>query len=176
MSDYHISLYEINYPAKFVTIEHRHVLGSLMSLGLKREKFGDILTRDARIQFFLEQEMAGFVKMEFQQIGKTPIKIKEIALEEAIPVEEEWQEKPATASSLRLDAILSSIYPISRQKAQLLIEHAHVKVNWKTVEDPAFQCREGDYFSTRGYGRSKLIRVEGKTKKEKWRIVTGILK
>ncbi|WP_312095293.1 YlmH/Sll1252 family protein, partial [Niallia sp.] len=30
--DFNLSLLEVNYPKKFVTIEHPHVLGSLMSL------------------------------------------------------------------------------------------------------------------------------------------------
>src|SRR5690606_32228771 len=36
--DFRIVLFEIEYPKKFVTIEHPQVLGSLMSLGLKRSK------------------------------------------------------------------------------------------------------------------------------------------
>jgi RNA-binding protein YlmH len=50
--EFQISLFEILYPAKFVTIEHRQVLGTLMSLGLKRGKFGDILIMDDKCQFF----------------------------------------------------------------------------------------------------------------------------
>jgi RNA-binding protein YlmH len=44
-------------------------------------------------------------------------------------------------------------------------------VNWKTVESASFECREGDTLSVRGYGRSKVAVIEGKTKKDKWRIV-----
>ncbi|GER65538.1 RNA-binding protein S4 [Weizmannia acidilactici] len=174
--DFQIALFEVEYPSKFVSFEHKHVLGSLMSLGLKREKFGDILIRGGRTQFFIAAEYTDFIQMEFRQIGKTTVRIVKKTLEEAISVEEEWQEKKATVSSLRLDAVLSAIYNISRQKTQMLIGRGLIKVNWKTVEDPAFQCREGDYFSVRGYGRSRMFRVEGKTKKEKWRIVAGILK
>ncbi len=32
------------------------------------------------------------------------------------------------------------------------------------------------FFSVRGYGRSKLFSVEGRTKRDKWRILYGILK
>jgi RNA-binding protein YlmH len=50
--EFQINLFEIDYPIKFVSIEHPQVLGSLMSLGLKRGKFGDILMKDGRVQFF----------------------------------------------------------------------------------------------------------------------------
>ncbi|MEC5267604.1 RNA-binding protein [Heyndrickxia coagulans] len=174
--DFHLALFEVHYPAKFVSFEHKHVLGSLMALGLKREKFGDILIGEGRIQFFAAAELADFIQMEFRQIGKTPVTLTKMQLDQAIRQQQHWLEKQATVSSLRLDAILSAVYNISRQKTRMLIEHGLVKVNWKTVEDPSFQCGEGDTFSTRGYGRSRLIRVEGKTKKEKWRMVAGILK
>ncbi len=51
--DYGIVLFAVRYPAKFVSLEHRDVLGALMSLGLRRGKFGDILVRDGEIQFLL---------------------------------------------------------------------------------------------------------------------------
>src|SRR5690554_3037925 len=43
-ADYELAYYEVVYPTKFARIEHRHILGALMNVGLKREKFGDIVT------------------------------------------------------------------------------------------------------------------------------------
>src|SRR5690606_39623381 len=62
-ADYQIGLYEIKYPTKFVQLDHRMVLGSIMSLGMKRDKFGDILINDEVIQFFLAAEIEDFVKI-----------------------------------------------------------------------------------------------------------------
>ena len=85
-------------------------------------------------------------------------------------------EKVTTVSSLRLDVVLAAIYNDSRQKAQTLIKSNHVKVNWKTVENASFEVEAGDVISARGYGRSKLLSIEGRTKRDKWRISVGILK
>lgn len=174
--DYQIALLEVKYPSKFVTLTHRQVLGTLMSIGLKREKFGDILCQNERIQFFIAKELLDYIKLEFQQIGKTSIQLLEIPLRDAISTGEVWQETQTTVSSLRLDAVLSSVYNISRQKAQTLIAHGLVKINWKIVEQSAFICEEGDVLSARGHGRCKLLSFDGKTKKEKWRIKAGVLK
>jgi RNA-binding protein YlmH len=174
--DFKVKLYEIDYPVKFVTIQHPEVLGSLMSIGLKREKFGDIIKNDSRIQLYLAEEISEYVKMELQQIGKTKIKLKQVLKSDRIQSEEVWNEKTTTVSSLRLDVLLSSIYNISRQKAQALINGGVVKVNWKLVENTSFELQEGDVISARGYGRSKVLTVEGRTKKEKWRISVGVLK
>ena len=43
-------LMEIDYPEKFVTLKHQHILGTLMSLGIEREQVGDIIVNE-RIQF-----------------------------------------------------------------------------------------------------------------------------
>lgn len=44
------------------------------------------------------------------------------------------------------------------------------------MEQTSYECYPGDVFSVRGYGRSKLFSVEGRTKRDKWRILYGILK
>lgn len=169
--DFQISLFEIQYPIKFIVIEHRHVLGSLMSLGLKRGKFGDILFEDTRVQFFASKEIGNFIKMELKSIGKAKVRLEEVPFDQAVEVKETWQEKSVTAASLRLDALISSIYPISRQKAQSLISQGLTKVNWTIIETPSFECGEGDTISVRGFGRVKIDMIEGKTKKDKWRIL-----
>lgn len=174
--DYGIKLFEIEYPSKFVTIEHRQVLGSIMSLGLKREKFGDILTDEQRFQLIVAEEISDFVRMELNQIGKAKVTLQTVPFTDLIQAREEWQEKVTTVSSLRLDAVIAAIYNISRQKTQTYIKSNLVKLNWKTTENPSIEVETGDVISVRGYGRSKLISIEGRTKREKWRISLGILK
>jgi RNA-binding protein YlmH len=174
--DFGIRLFEIEYPDKFVTIEHRQVLGSIMSLGLKREKFGDILSDDNKVQLILAEEISEYVRMELVQIGKAKVSLREVPYTELIKTREEWQEKVATVSSLRLDVVLAAIYNISRQKAQTYIRGKLVKLNWKITENPSMEVEAGDVISARGFGRSKLISIEGRTKREKWRISLGVLK
>ncbi len=41
--DFQICVMEIRYPGRFEKIRHQDVLGALMSLGMKRELFGDIV-------------------------------------------------------------------------------------------------------------------------------------
>ena len=171
--EFQINLFEIDYPIKFVSIEHPQVLGTIMSLGLKRGKFGDILMKDGRVQFFTASEISDYLKSNLESIGRASIRLKELALEEAITTDELWMEQAITVSSLRLDTIISGIHHISRQKSQLFIQQGLVKVNWTSIENVSFECAEGDLLSVRGYGRVKILSIEGRTKKDKWRIVVG---
>lgn len=171
--DFQINLFEIDYPVKFYTLEHRQILGTLMSLGLKRGKFGDILLENKRIQFFTCNEVSDYISMQVKSIGKAAVQLKNIDLERVLSTHTVWEEEEITVSSIRLDTVLSAIYHLSRQKSQSLIEHGYVKVNWTLIENATFECQEGDLVSARGYGRVKIMVIEGKTKKDKWRINIG---
>ncbi|WP_102347011.1 YlmH family RNA-binding protein [Bacillus sp. Marseille-P3661] len=172
--DFDLVLFSIQYPTKFVSIEHPKVLGSLMGLGLKRSKFGDILMEDDNIQFLVSKQVSDYVKLNLTKVGKTDISLSELGIESIIKsAEDTWQEQTVTVSSLRLDVILAELYHLSRQKVLPYIQSDLVKVNWKTVDNPAYTCHQGDTISMRGFGRSKLISIVGQTKKEKWRIIVG---
>ena len=173
LEDFQITLFEINYPTKFVTIEHPKVLGTLMSLGLKRGKFGDILIKDERIQFLVSREINDYIRNNLESIGRATIQLKEAGLEEAIIPENSWVEQSVTVSSLRLDTVISGVHNLSRQKSLSFIQQGLVKINWTLTENPSFECFDGDLLSVRGYGRVKILSIEGKTKKEKWRIIVG---
>ncbi|WP_203362239.1 RNA-binding protein [Bacillus sp. REN10] len=174
--DFQVALYEISYPEKFTSIQHSQILGSLMGVGLRRGKFGDILTDGQRFQFLAAKEVSNYIELNVSHIGKVAVQLQEKALIHALTTKEEWKEIHTTVSSLRLDAIVAALSRLSRQKVQTFIKSGMVKVNWKKIEDPAFECAAGDVFSVRGIGRSKFLANEGKTKKEKWRITLGILK
>lgn len=169
--DFDMVLLSVRYPAKFVTLDHRKVLGSTMGLGLKRSKFGDILIKDSEVQVIVADQIADYVKLHFNQVGKTNVTLEQIPMEQMITVNEEWHEQTVTVSSMRLDVILADVFNLSRQKVLPYIQNQLVKVNWKVIDDASFQCHQGDTLSMRGFGRCKLKSIEGQTKKEKWRIV-----
>ncbi len=173
--DFEVTVLEIHYPAKFVTMEHRDVLGSLMNLGMKRGKFGDILQNKDRMQIVVAGDVSDYVRLNLERIGKASVKLKEVAENDLIESDEIYEMKEGTVSSLRLDVVLSEIYGLSRSKVSPLIQGSKAKVNWRVTEEVSFQVEPGDYLSLRGYGRSKLIAVEGKTKKDRWRVRYGVL-
>lgn len=175
-TDYQIALYEIRYPKKFLTLEHRQILGTLMSLGIKREKFGDILITSEHVQFIAAKEIDSYLAVNLEKIGNSSVTIEQIPLTSILVPKEQWQEEIHTVSSLRLDAVLSTGLKQSRQKVQTLIKSGKVKVNFKVTENVSAECRESDVLSVRGFGRVKIISIDGKTKKDKYRLTLGIKK
>ncbi|MGM8211824.1 RNA-binding protein [Virgibacillus sp. W0430] len=175
-TDYQLALLQATYQRKFNEITHRHVLGAFLSLGIDRKKLGDIIVTEDRIQIVVAAEIATYVVAHLTRIKNASIQLKQIAFSNQLEMKPEWDESIKTVASLRLDVVLKEIYRLSRKSAVQYIQKKAVKVNYKVVEDSAFQLMEGDLLSVRGKGRSKLKQIHGQTKKEKLRITTAILK
>lgn len=176
LADFNTTVFELKYPSKFVNLRHPDILGSLMSLGLDRSKFGDIRIDNERVQLAVMNEISPYLQSNFVSAAKVKVQLNEVSAEgEWIETSEEWTEESYTVSSMRLDTVMSSVYNISRQKASALIHGGKVKVNWTLQEQPSFELHESDMISSRGYGRVRLIMIEGRTKKDKVRLQVGRL-
>ena len=159
-------LIQINYPEKFVSIQHQHVLGTLMSLGIEREQVGDILVGDT-IQFVLTKQLESYIMMELTKIKGATVKLDSIPFKDMIQSKENWNIHHSTVSALRLDVVLKEMIRKSRSIAKQLIEKKRVKVNHTLIDSPDFQLQNNDLLSIQGFGRARIIDIGGKTKKEK---------
>lgn len=172
--DYQITVFHLRYPSKFVQLEHPDVLGALLSLGLGREKFGDIRLDNSTAQFAIASEVEDYVRANLTSIGKVKVYVEALnSTEMLLPNEEVWTDEMMTVSSMRLDTIIASVFNISRQKSAALINSRKVKVNFTIRENISFELHELDLLSIRGFGRFMIRAIEGRTKKDKIRINIG---
>ncbi|MBO1204680.1 MULTISPECIES: RNA-binding protein [Staphylococcus] len=167
--DFEISLFEIDYPQKFVTLQHQHILGTIMSLGIERDQLGDILIDD-RIQFTLTKQLESYIMLELNKIKGATVKLNAIPVKNMIQSKEHWRSFDTTVSGLRLDVVLKEIIRKSRSIGKQLIEKKRVKVNHTIIDSVDFQLDQGDLLSVQGYGRAMITDIGGKTKKDKIRI------
>ncbi|ARK22649.1 RNA-binding protein [Sporosarcina sp. P26b] len=174
--DFQISIYQVNYPQKFVTMKHSQLLGSLMSIGIERSRFGDIQLTEEAVQFAVAQEVSEYIHVNFTQVGKVKVSVEPVLnAEDFIDIKEEWTEDLYIISSLRLDTVVAALTNSSRAKASSLIKGEKVKVNWAMIDQQAFEIEEYDVLSIRGYGRFRIMSIEGRTKKDKIRVMIGSL-
>lgn len=175
-TDYEVAIFTVNYATKFLTLKHKDVLGSLMSLGLDRSKFGDIRMAEEEVQFAVAAELKDYMMVNFTSIGKAKVSLTEVTDPESfIVVEDEWTESLQVVSSMRLDAVVAALLNVSRQKAVTFIRGEKVRVNWRTQTQSSLELYESDLLSIRGAGRYKVISIEGRTRKDKVRLLTGKL-
>jgi RNA-binding protein YlmH len=147
------------------SLSHRDYLGSLMALGLKREKIGDLLVSGTSCQLITVPELADYIKYNLERIANQKAIILEIEPEQLnIPDLREKQVR-STVASLRLDAITALGFSESRSKMVKEIKAEKVKVNWKVITDPDYQVTTGDVISFRGRGRMVFQEQTGQSKK-----------
>lgn len=174
--DFELVLLEATYHEKFISLAHPDVLGAFLSLGIKRKKLGEIAVGSGKLQIVVAEDICVYVQTNLTSIKHATVKLDTTSLTELRTVAGDWHESNHTVSSLRLDTVLSEIYNFSRKIASDQIGKQYVKVNFRTVDDCKFLLRADDLISMRGKGRSKLVRVNGQSKKEKWKITTALLK
>ena len=148
------------------TLSHRDFLGSLMSLGIKRETVGDILVGRGRAVAFVTDEIKDYIKSQVTKIGKTGVKVSE-GFTSPLPESDRLADFSDTAASDRIDCVISALCGFSRARALEVLSEGLVSVNSVTVMKPTKSVLAGDIISVRGKGRFVIDSLDGRTKKNR---------
>lgn len=105
-------------------LTHRDYLGSLMGLGLTREKLGDILLSQQGAQVVVLREVLPILLSQWEKVGRYPVRLTPIPLAQLRPVPGERKQIRATVASPRLDAVAAAGFSIPRSRAAELIDLA----------------------------------------------------
>lgn len=166
-TEYPVRLIEVDAPPQ-AQLSHGDVLGSLMGLGLKRQKIGDILTGDKTV-FAVKEEVAEYICQELTQISRYSVSLT-ILDGFFVEREQKFSQRSTTVSSLRLDCLVADIAHLSREKAKTYIVSGKVKVNHFEEENYKRLLCEGDVLSLSRIGRFVVAKVDGFTKKDRIKI------
>lgn len=152
-------------------LNHRDYLGSLLSLGIRREKVGDIIINKDNTYIILKEELRDYVMFHYNKIKHTPIRVDEIGLNEIVSSPHNYKEIRGTIASLRLDSVVSLGFRLSRTEAQSLIIKEKVFLNWQAINKNFCNIQAKDVISVRGMGRVIVDDIEGRTKAGRIHIV-----
>jgi len=144
---------------------HRDFLGAILGLGISREKLGDILVTKTGADVIAKQEIAEYIGLNMLKVGSVSVSVEEISLKELFKPERSYKEMKSTVASLRIDAVASLAFGISRSKMAPFIKGENLRLNFKVTKDPSAQVREGDVISAARMGRAKVVEIGGQSKK-----------
>lgn len=154
----------LDYPIEAVIIRsshiselsHRDFLGSIMGLGIKREKCGDIIVMQDKCAAFMTPQAAQTVDRELLKVGRIGVstEISDAASIELPPPS--FKEIRGTVASLRLDALLSLLCGTGRGNTGELIRGGRVFVNGICASKGDMRLSGGEIISVRGFGRARL--------------------
>jgi photosystem II S4 domain protein len=154
----------------FDSASHRDFLGALLGTGLVRDKVGDVLVLGERgAQAIVVPELVEFLTMSLTQVRSVPVKTRPIPWSEVRLREPKKKELTTTEASMRLDAIASAGFGMSRSKMAEMISGGDVRVNWKEISSTSHAVKTGDLIAIRGKGRVEVGEVMV-TKKDRFRV------
>lgn len=169
-----ISLLKIySHDARFAELDHGDFLGAILGLGIKREKIGDLHPSESVCYCLAASEIVEYLDMHLRAVHRVSVLTDIVPLAELVPVKTEFDVVSFTVASLRLDAVVGDVYRLSRAKVLQPIQAGRCKVNWKVEENPARELQADDVVSLQGFGRFKLLEVEGPSKKGRIRVKAG---
>lgn len=158
---------------KFLTLDHGDFMGSILGLGMKRDKIGDIHVLDSGCHCLVAAEVSDYLQTQLQQVHRIQVQTEILPIEQFRQGQETLEDMSLSVASLRMDGIVSDAFRLSRAKVLQPIKAGKCRVNWKVEEDPSKPLKEGDLISMQGFGRFKVLQVEGITKKGRIRIKIG---
>lgn len=152
-------------------LTHRDYLGSIMALGIKREKIGDILVRDKNCDLIVLKEISQFIIYNLDKVSNTRVKIDLFDFSLIEESKSDSKEVKTTVASLRLDSVAGSGFGLSRSKMVEFIKAGKVHLNWQETNDPSKVVNKGDVITIRGRGRVVFEEITGKSKKDRFGII-----
>ena len=148
-----------------VVYEHRDFLSGIMKLGLRREKFGDIIVTETGADIICLKEVTNYLVTGLREL--TRFKKSQITIEKIENIHEKetsFIELTIIVSSNRLDNFVSELAKCSRTKAKEMIEQELVFVNYLPEHKESKKLNLEDIITIRGKGKFIFKEIEGETK------------
>lgn len=154
----------------FDPANHRDFLGAMLGTGIERDQVGDLIVLgDRGAQAIVVSHLSSYLEINLTQVRTVPVKTKILDWNQLQIRPPQQKEIVTTEASLRLDAVASAGFAMSRSKMVDLISSDEVRVNWQAIKSPSHQLQTGDIVTVQGKGRITIGEIMI-TKKERYRI------
>ncbi|WP_379131590.1 RNA-binding protein [Paenibacillus sp. sgz500958] len=158
---------------KIQALEHSDYMGSILGLGIKRDKIGDIRVLEDGCHAVVTSDIADYLDIHLNAVHRVSASTEILPISALRGSESRLELMEISVASLRLDGIASDVCRLSRSKILAPIKAGRVRVNWKVEEDPSFALKAGDMVSIQGFGRFKVTEIGGLSKKGRYRVQVG---
>lgn len=147
------------------TLNHRDFLGSILGLGIKREKIGDILCLEDRCLVFVLSDIADYIISNLEKVARCGVRVRVLNFDDLEVPKRKVEEIRTTVAALRLDCVVAAALKTSRAAAAEVVRSKRVLVNWQEACESSQKVLPGDVFSIRGAGRFRLTEEVSETRK-----------
>lgn len=164
-----IRVLEIKSTSKFNEVSHRNFLGSILALGIERDKIGDLIVKENICYAAVHEDIADYIIMNLKRVSKVPCKVKEI-FDDISSINNNFKDEIILVPSMRIDTIVAKLINKSRGVAQKMIEEGNVLINYNINRNKSLEVNEDDRVTIRRYGKFIIGDCTGYSKSGKCKI------
>ena len=157
-----IKIYEI---VSSNDLRHQDILGTLYSLNISDEMFGDVVIWNNRYFIIILSSIDNYIKSNLTSIKNSKVDLIERDPYYLKDYKQEYEECIIIVPSIRVDVIVSKIINSSRSNALEKIKNGDIYLNYELLTKPTYMLKENDIFSIRKYGKYKFLGEINRTKK-----------
>lgn len=156
-----ILLYEIKSK---IPLRHQDILGSLYSLNISSELFGDIIINQNRYFIYILPLISSYFEANFLTIKNSHITLELLDINYLKDYERNYEKIELIVSSTRIDTIISNICHISRSNINNMIKKKEIIINYDFLTSTSYKLKEHDVFSIKKVGKFKYNGILKSTK------------
>lgn len=152
-----------------INYEHREILSGIMKLGIKREKFGDIIVYENGADIICLSEVSNYLLNGLSNLTRFKKSIISICnIKELKDSKVEFEHIGIIVSSIRLDNFVCEISNCSRGKAEEIIKQGRIFINSINELKASKKININDIITIRGKGKYIFDGIERNTKSGKY--------
>ena len=146
-------------------LTHRDFLGSILGLGITREKVGDLLVGPESCDVLVLRELSDYLLQNLDSAGRARLNVRPLPLSGLQPPPLQVKCIRDSVATPRLDSIVAAAFSTSRGKAADLISAGRVQLNYRECTKADKLVEAGDTLSCRGLGKAVVTQLGGRSKK-----------
>lgn len=147
-----------------VSLKHQEIMGSIFSLNISNEMFGDILIIDEHYYVYVLGEIRNYFEANFLMVKNSYIELRECDLDLLANYEREYEKLEIIVSSERIDTIISTIIHVGRNSIKDKQKNKEIMLNYDFLKDVSYKLKVGDIFSIKKFGKYKYEGIIKTTK------------
>lgn len=160
-----VILYEIKSKQE---LRHQDILGTMYSLNISPEMFGDIILYDNRYFIYVLKLFQNYFEMNFTKVRNSSVELVCLDISYLKDYKRDYEEIELIVSSERIDTVISSVIHSNRNVIKDKIKDKEILLNHDLLKNNSYVLKHGDVFSIRKFGKYKYVGIIKSTKKDNY--------
>ena len=155
----------------FDPAEPGDVRAALLAAGALDGELGDLWLRgDRGAQVIVDPMLASRLGGTTARVRSVDVELEARDLDQLqLPTRPQPRKLATVEASLRLDAVASAGFGLSRSRMAELVRRGDVRVNWQPVTSPSRDLKAGDRIQLENRGELSVLSIQP-TKRQRWRL------